>query len=173
MGFANQPDQRKCSIYSTFMALSAYQDLEENMPDQDAIIEWMFTNQAADEGFAFKTGAKGLVPITAGAIILLNFLNVSVPDESIQWLIDRHNPEGGFHAAPLLPFPDLLSTATALHALKTVNCSLDDIREPCINFINSVWREYGFCGMTVDDTVDGEYTFYGLLALGNMLNGRE
>ncbi len=168
-GFANRPGEKKSSIYSTFMALSAYQDLEEAMPDQEAIIDWLFSNEAAEEGFAFKTDANGLTPITSGAVILLKHLSVAVPDETRQWLLNRHNPDGGFYAASLLPLPDLLSTATALHALKALNVSLDEIREPCLNFVNSLWRKHGFCGMTVDETVDCEYTFYGLLALGNLL----
>jgi prenyltransferase beta subunit len=169
-GFANQPGEQKNSIYSSFMALSAYQDLGVDMPDQDALIEWLYSQEAAEEGFAHEdSNSGGLTPITSGAIILLKHLNMTIPDQSVKWLLTRHCNEGGFFAAPLLPFPDLLSTATALHALRVSHVSVDDIREPCLIFINNLWHDHGFCGMEVDETVDCEYTFYGLLALGNLI----
>jgi hypothetical protein len=168
-GFANQPGQAQSSIYSSFMALSAYQDLQEDLPDQDAVIEWLFSQEAADEGFAHQSAeSMGLTPITAGAVILLKHLNVDIPAPTVDWLLSRHNSDGGFYAAPMLPFPDLLSTATALHALSTVRAPLESIRQPCLRFIHSLWRDGGFCGMAVDETLDCEYTFYGLLALGNL-----
>ncbi len=170
-GFANQPGEQQSSIYSSFMALSAFQDLDEALPDQDALIEWMFSQDAADEGFAHQgSGDSGLTPVTAGAVVLLKHLNVQIPERTIQWLLGRHSKEGGFYAAPLLPFPDLLSTATALHALTALHASLDAVREPCLHFIQSLWRDDGgFCSMAIDDTLDCEYTFYGLLALGNLV----
>ncbi len=65
--------------------------------------------------------------------------------------------------------PDLLSTATALHALAGLETSLDSIREPCLDFLDSLWDNAGgFHGHWADDTLDCEYTFYGLLALGHL-----
>ncbi len=65
--------------------------------------------------------------------------------------------------------PDLLSTATALHALGSAGASLDRVREPCIEFIDSLWSPRGgFRGHALEDTLDSEYTFYALLALGHL-----
>lgn len=170
-GFANRPGEQKSAIYSVFMALSALQDLGEPFPDREAIIEWMFSQDTADEGFVRNaTETTGLTPVTAGALVLLKHLDGEIPKESVQWLLGRHCPEGGFHAASLLPLPDLLSTATALHALDVLNVPIDSIRQPCLQFIDTLWRgEGGFCGMTIDETLDCEYTFYGLLALGTLI----
>ena len=65
--------------------------------------------------------------------------------------------------------PDLLSTATALHALAAVGAPLDDLREPCLDFLDSLWdHRGGFHGSWADDALDCEYVFYGLLALGHL-----
>jgi hypothetical protein len=65
--------------------------------------------------------------------------------------------------------PDLLSTATALHALSALHAPFDDIREPCLDFVDSLWTSQGaFYGTWADETPDCEYTFYGLLALGHL-----
>ena len=45
------------------------------------------------------------------------------------WLLARCHPEGGFLAAPGAPIPDLLSTATALHALAGLQVSFARVKE--------------------------------------------
>jgi hypothetical protein len=68
-----------------------------------------------------------------------------------------------------VPIPDLLSTATALHALAGMQIDLDPIREPCLDFVDSLWVNQGtFYGNWTDDAPDCEYTYYGLLALGHL-----
>jgi hypothetical protein len=43
------------------------------------------------------------------------------------------------------------------------------IRESCLDFIDTLWSASGgFHGHWVDDDLDAEYTFYGLLALGHL-----
>jgi len=43
------------------------------------------------------------------------------------------------------------------------------VREPCLDFIDTLWsNEGGFHGHWHDDLLDVEYTFYGLLALGHL-----
>lgn len=73
-------------------------------------------------------------------------------------------------AMPLAPIPDLLSTATSLHALACLDLSLSaSAKELCLNFLDSLWSaEGGFHGHWADDHLDVEYTFYGLLALGHL-----
>ena len=84
-------------------------------------------------------------------------------------MLSRCSPEGGFFAVPAAPIPDLLSTATALHALRSMGASLDAVREPCLDFIQLLWTGGGsFCGSWADPTPDCEYTYYGLLALGSL-----
>jgi prenyltransferase beta subunit len=80
------------------------------------------------------------------------------------------HPDGGFLAMPRAPIPDLLSTATALHALACLEEPLpQSAREACLDFLDSLWTaEGGFHGHWADDHLDVEYTFYGLLALGHL-----
>jgi prenyltransferase beta subunit len=86
-------------------------------------------------------------------------------------MLARSRATGGFLAAPLAPIPDLLSTATAIHALALAQTPLDDIKQPTLEFIDSLWSTEGaFAGNWLDETLDCEYTYYGLLALGH-LNG--
>ena len=71
---------------------------------------------------------------------------------------------------PQAPIPDLLSTATALHALACLERPLPSAaRERCLDFLDTLWSaEGGFHGHWADDHLDAEYTFYGLLALGHL-----
>ena len=65
--------------------------------------------------------------------------------------------------------PDLLSTATALHALAGLEVSFATVKELCLDFVDSLWtNEGGFYGQWGDDHLDCEYAFYGLLALGHL-----
>ena len=47
-------------------------------------------------------------------------------------------------ATPTAPIPDLLSTATALHALAGAERDLsEDQRERCLDFIDTLWTNEG------------------------------
>ena len=98
----------------------------------------------------------------------MRHLDHPVPPTVGEWLMARCVPDGGFLAMPQAPFPDLLSTATALHALAGMNASLDGIRDSCIAFVKTLWAGKGFRGHWLDDVADCEYTFYALLALGHL-----
>ena len=85
------------------------------------------------------------------------------------WLLDRCHKSGGFFAVPAAPVPDLLSTATALHALSALGVPVTGVREPCLDFVDSLWTNRGgFFGTWADDAADCEYTYYALLALGHL-----
>ena len=46
---------------------------------------------------------------------------------------------------------------------------LDPIRESTLDFVDSLWTSRGgFLGSWADETLDCEYTYYGLLALGHL-----
>ena len=84
-------------------------------------------------------------------------------------MLDRCHARGGFFASCSTPVPDLLSTATALHALSALHVPTAGLRDPCLDFVDSLWTNRGgFFGTWADDTVDCEYTFYALLALGHL-----
>ena len=84
-------------------------------------------------------------------------------------LLAQAHPQGGFRALPGSPIPDLLSTATAIHALVGLHVDLSVYKESCLDFIDSLWTNRGgFYGHWEDDILDCEYTYYGLLALGHL-----
>jgi len=158
------------SAYGCFMAVGAYQDLQLEIPNPDGIAQCLHTLQTQDGGYANISGMpEGTTPTTAAAVTVLHVLGYEVPAAASQWLLDRCHEEGGFFAVPNAPLPDLLSTATALHALERMKIPTDSIKEPCLDYIDSLWcNEGGFYGHWLDDMIDCEYTYYGLLALGHL-----
>ncbi|PYK02665.1 MAG: hypothetical protein DME23_01180, partial [Verrucomicrobia bacterium] len=100
---------------------------------------------------------------------VLRNLSLPVNPSVAGWLLARCHSAGGFLAAPNAPMPDLLSTATALHALAGMQVSFEQVKEKCLDFIDTLWTNEGaFHGHWGDEHLDCEYTFYGLLALGHL-----
>jgi hypothetical protein len=161
----------KCgSLYGCFLALGAYEDLGRPLPDPAAMIRCAESLRTPDGGYANDLGMPlGLTPSTAAAATLLRHLGSPVPPDVVPWLLARHHPEGGFFATPDAPLPDLLSTATALHALAGLHADLARIKEPCLDFLDTLWTNKGaFYGTWEDNTPDVEYTYYALLSLGHL-----
>jgi len=85
-------------------------------------------------------------------------------------LLDRFCQGGGFRASATAPCADLLSTATALFALRLMETDMEPIRDTCLDFIESLWRDNGgFAGYAQDGFEDVEYTFYALLSIGCLM----
>jgi prenyltransferase beta subunit len=169
-GYAAEPGAADGTAYGCFVALGAYQDLGRELPDPAGLVRCLARLRAEDGGFANQQDVPlGLTPATAAAVTLLRQLGEPVPGELADWLLARCRPEGGFFATPVAPLPDLLSTATALHALAGLHAPLDAVREPCLDFLDTLWTNRGgFHGTWADDDLDCEYTYYGLLALGHL-----
>ncbi|TFG48984.1 MAG: hypothetical protein E4H40_03740 [Candidatus Brocadiia bacterium] len=158
------------SIYSCFFTIGLYQDLNIELPRRSTVINRIELLRTADGAYANDTAIKiGSTPATAAAITLLSSLNAPVTHESADWLLHRCLPEGGFAAMPMAPIPDLLSTAVAIHALSQVNAEINSIKDKCLKFVNRLWSDNGgFRGIEAEQTIDCEYTYYGLLALGHL-----
>jgi prenyltransferase beta subunit len=169
-GYGTVPGAQKGSAYGAFLALGILQDLGATAPDTAALAAACLGLQSSDGGFGNEAGrACGATPATAAALTVLAELDVPAPPEACAWLNARCDVNGGFYAVPGAPVPDLLSTATALHALHCVGAPIDRVREACIDFVDSLWSPRGgFRGHALDDTLDCEYTFYALLALGHL-----
>jgi prenyltransferase beta subunit len=162
------------SAYGCFVALGAYQDLGGAMPEPLRMVQCLKLLETPDGAWGNARGlAAGAVPATAAATTLLHQLGMPVNASVGDWLLGQLHPEGGFCAVPGAPIPDLLSTATCLHALATLEVELPAaLREKCLDFIDTLWNaEGGFHGHWADDHLDAEYTFYGLLALGHLSVG--
>jgi prenyltransferase beta subunit len=166
-------DSEHGTAYGAFLALGAYQDLQRTPPSLEAVAASIQRLRAADGSFGNQPGLRsGLTTATAAAVLLLRQLEAPIDRSAGLWLLDRCHLGGGFFASSTAPLPDLLSTATALHALAALHVPLAAVREPCLDFVDSLWTNRGgFFGNWTDDTVDCEYTYYALLALGHLSLG--
>lgn len=156
--------------YACFLGLGAIEDLAMPLPDADGMLRCLERNRAADGAYANHAGAdEGSTPATAAAVTVMRHFDREPDREVASWLLARCHKNGGFFAAPRAPMPDLLSTATALHALAALHADVRAVREPCLDFVDTLWTSRGgFYGSWADQTLDCEYTYYGLLALGHL-----
>jgi prenyltransferase beta subunit len=170
-GYNVMPNTKAGTTYGAFLALGAYQDLRAFMPDAPRMLASLEALRTSDGAWANDSSLKaGSTNATAAAVAILRNLRVPIPDDAREWLLRRAHPDGGFLAAPNAPLPDLLSTATALHALAGLQVPLDSVlKERCLDFIDSLWTNEGsFYGTWMETHLDCEYTYYGLLALGHL-----
>ncbi len=182
------------TAYGAFLALGAYQDLNQKLPEPLRLVQSLKTLETTDGAWANErtdsnegrpTSDRNATPIkqpllsnhplsgatnaTAAAANVLRNLRLPINLSVGEWLLAQAHPQGGFLAAPGAPLPDLLSTATALHTLAGLQVSFASLKEPCLDFIDTLWtNEGGFYGHWGDDHLDCEYTYYGLLALGHL-----
>ncbi len=168
-GYSASAEAPGGTAYHCFLALGAYQDLKQPLPDPQRLLECLRRLRSDDGAWANRSSLPaGTTTATAAAVALLRQLDADVPQSVEGWLWDRLHPQGGFLAIPSAPIPDLLSTATALHALTSLGVDLRPARELCLDFLDSLWDGKSFCGTWTDGTPDSEYTFYALLALGHL-----
>ena len=171
-GYSNCMGGKHGTAYGCFVALGVYQDLNMEPPDSAGLIECVNSLRRTDGGYANEPNVQAVsTPATAAALMVLHYLNERIDNASVQWLFGQCSDKGGFLAIPLVTTPDLLSTATALHTLGVIGADTDKIKQQCLDFVDSLWSSRGgFCANWLDKTLDCEYTYYGLLALGH-LNG--
>lgn len=159
------------TAYGGFVALGAYEDLGHTPPQPLQLIRSLKRLETADGAWSNRPGVPvGATNATAGAVTLIRHLGFPVHATVGDWLLHQAHPEGGFVAVPGAPMPDLLSTATALHALAAMDRRIPAaLHERCLDFLDSLWTNAGgFHGNWTDDALDAEYTFYALLALGHL-----
>jgi len=158
------------TAYACFLALAAYQDLGLLPPDSPRLVQSLKWLETPDGAWTNERAVKiGATNSTAAAATLLRQLSIPVAPVVGDWLLERYHPAGGFLAAPTAPLPDLLSTATALHALAGLERGFGHLKESCLDFIDTLWTNEGaFHGHWGDELLDCEYTYYGLLALGHL-----
>lgn len=170
-GYDAEPGAPFGNAYGCFVALGAYQDLQRSLPEPLRMVQCLKFLETPDGAWANARGLRaGSTNATAAAIAVLHQLGMPINTSTAEWLLARAHPQGGFRAAPEAPLPDLLSTATTLHALACLGVAPPEpLRERCLDFIDTLWtNDGGFHGHWADDFVDAEYTFYGLLALGHL-----
>lgn len=163
-GFARTPEQKsRAGIYDLFFAVIAYDTADCPLPDTDKIATLPAASAATPE--------KQATPVLAATLCLLYRLKSGTRAERTALaaeLTHRLTDSGGFLANRAAPTPDLLSTATALLALRLARKPLCACRQTQIeNLLEQLWHENGgWRGQAADPQSDCEYTFYALLALG-------
>lgn len=170
-GYHANPRAGYGTAYDAFVALGACEDLNATPPRVLDLARSLKRLETPDHAWSNVPGLPtGSLNATAGAVTLITHLGLPVHPAVGDWLLARAHPAGGFCAAPGTPLPDLLSTATALHALACLDRRLPAaLHERCLDFLDTLWNaEGGFHGHWADDHLDAEYTFYGLLALGHL-----
>ena len=170
-GYRSELSSSQDTVYASFLAAMAYQDLDVPCPDPGSLVGSIQRHRISDAGYANELQAPmSTTPVTAAAILVLVAAG-EAPDLSVaDWLLNQHCPAGGFTVGPGVPTPDLLSTATALYSLLLLGRSLASVREACLDFVEGLWVPGGgFRGHVDDPGCDVEFTFYGLLALGSLL----
>ncbi len=103
----------------------------------------------------------------AAKVFLLKMLEKDGSEEQ-QLLMSFASESGGFRSFQHLEQADMLSTAVALFALKNADCDIRLLTPDCLGFIQQNFIDGAFLSGDGDQTVDLEYTFYGLLALGKL-----
>lgn len=167
-GYAPNPRAATGTLYGLYLAKGIHEDLGLSLARDGTYAGLIRRLELADGGWANEAGIPAAATtVGAAAVSVLRHLDEPVPPGAAAWFLSQRHPRGGFRANRAAPVPDLLSTATALHALKEMGQDLGSVREPCLDFVDSLWtNEGGFHGHWADDVLDSEYTFYGLLALG-------
>ena len=83
-------------------------------------------------------------------------------------LLTRYLSKSGFRVFDKVRNCDVLSTAVALFVLKDAGYDLRLISPGCLRFIEDNYNSGAFMAGDGDLTLDLEYTFYGLTALGSL-----
>lgn len=171
-GYNQTGEAMSCgSAYASFLAYGAYSDHGMTLPDPDGVVDCLASLFQKCGGWSNDARIPvANVPASAAAIAVGRNLGVPFPAVAAEFLLECFHPEsGGFAPFPGAPLPDLLTTAVALHALDGLQCPLGQIKEPCLDYLDTLWTaEGGFHGSWEDDVLDLEYTYYGLLALGHL-----
>lgn len=155
------------SVYANFLAYGLFEDLQFNKEWKQSLIQSCLNMQLDNGSFVNHPQSKEGISSTTAAALLLLYQQKLPTLRTANWLKNVIDKSGGFMAGEQVPVADVLSTATALLALKISDYSTEFITQNAINFVNLHWHENGgFFGSIADQIPDVEYTFYGLLAVG-------
>lgn len=186
--FVRIPHADPLSPYTQFIWLSLLEDTRNPIQDKKTVLASLDSYQVKGGGFSnikedIGASANAMdefhnshnwrerpcigatTNATTAALTVAGQLGGYKDNANVRYLWDAQTDSGGYGASQDSPLPDLLSTATALFVLKNYN------KKPKFavsDFIEAHWLENGgFAATLLEDCSDVEYTFYGLLALGN------
>ena len=171
-GYAKTTAGAAGSTYHSFLVALTYELIGRQVPNPNALIQFLYDRQRDDGGFVEIEPMKrsGTNPTAAAVALLTIFdaLDDELRDDVHAFLRDVSSDEGAFQANTRIPFADGLSTFTAL--LTAQDLGFDDLVDASrIEDFVSNQLEFpsgGFRGAEWDEQADVEYTFYGLGILG-------
>jgi len=166
------PGAQTGNAYAIHLAIEAYAGAHDTPPCPESLGRALGALRASDGGYTNEPGSPlGQTNATAAACIARIRLGLEPEPACGTFLMEmRHSESGGFRGFRRARTPDLLSTASALYALKAMGVSRDGIAPQCRRFVESLWTdEGGFRGSREDRVSDCEYTCYALIALGALL----
>ena len=174
-GYAKSREGASGSTYHSFLVVLTYQLIGMPLPRPNALVQFLYDRQRDDGGFV-EIGPmrrSGTNPTAAAAAMLNEFgaVDNEIRDDLRAFFRDVRSDEGGYQANGRVPFADSLSTFTALLTCQDLNlgeiASHVRIREWLEGQLE--FPDGGFRAATWDESVDVEYTFYGL-GLLSLLN---
>ncbi|TWU17421.1 Prenyltransferase and squalene oxidase repeat protein [Novipirellula galeiformis] len=169
-GFAKTPEGRAGSTYQTFLSVLCHELIEVPVPNPDDIVRFLASQAHVDGGFLEIRAAKrpGVNPTAAaiGTLKALGRLDTMDHTATIEFLSEMQSDEGGMTANTRIPFADLLSTCTGLITLVDLDATSVVNVAAMQKFAMMMQRSPGgFVALSLDDTTDVEYTFYGIASL--------
>ncbi|MEW6359016.1 MAG: prenyltransferase/squalene oxidase repeat-containing protein [Planctomycetota bacterium] len=166
-GYAKGTGAETGSTYHTFLAALCYDLLGERPPEPERVGAFLHVQARPDGGFCdAPTAAHSNTNATAAGLstaMLLGLADHHRINEATAYLLSMRDATGGWLATTHAPFPDLLSTYTALMTLESAGVLTAEIMGVAAQFAGScACEDGGFKAAPVDDQADTEYTFYGL-----------
>ena len=175
-GYAKGAEGTASSTYHTFLVLLCLELVGRQAADPGRIVAFLHSQRAEEGGFREIRASKraGTNPTAAAiaALRMLDSLDETVRDDTIDFLAEMQTDEGGLRANTRIPIADLLSTFTGLVTLQDLGALPAPADSPIDldavgRFAQSLEREEGgFHGAAWDPAHDVEYSFYGLGCLG-------
>ena len=171
-GYAKTPAGAAGSTYTSFLVALAYELIGRTPPAPGRLAQFLFDMQRDDGGFVeLSVVTRSGTNPTAAAAVLLKLLGHAGPELNADlagFFREVADPSGGVRANTRVPFPDGLSTFTAL-----LTCADLGVPPPAASAQTRAWAAAelelptgGFRGAAWDTHADAEYTFYGLGLLG-------
>jgi prenyltransferase beta subunit len=167
-GFSDEAGVDYGTPYGGYLATLAAHSLGVRLRHFGRVVATAQRCQAGDGGYAeHPEASRGTVPSTL-AMLALRALRWKRPARrEIEWF-EQCRRGDGFAAAPDVPVPDLLCTATLLAANRQQRLGIPVAKRTIAEFVESCWAPDGGFGAAPGTKADTEYTFYALLALGSL-----
>jgi geranylgeranyl transferase type-2 subunit beta len=175
-GYAKTHDGQSSSTYHTFLFVLANQLIDRPPSEPDRLVEFVRSRQRDDGGFVeigpMRKSGTNPTAAAVGLLKILDALDESTRQTTIDFLADMQGEEGGLTANTRIPLADVLSTFTGLLTLGDLGANGEIDRTAARRFVESMeLAGGGFRGGAWDEGTDVEYTFYGLAALALLADG--